>query len=232
MNDDVASPGAPYRLPMFPLSTVLFPSGRLQLHIFEARYRKMTADCLSGNGELGVVLITRGREVGGGDERVVVGTVGQIDGAMRLPDGRWLLSIGGLRRLRVVEWLPEEPYPLAMVEDIDGRDRRVSTGPDKEPEDPEEPALRLEAALSAVRQARALLSESVPGAPFPAEFETGVHAAIDLDMAGWLLCDAAPLGDLDRLRLLETRGLGERLELVQSLSDEIADDLGRMLAGG
>src|SRR5579862_3669316 len=104
---------------MFPLSTVLFPSGRLPLHVFEPRYRQMTAECLAGTGELGIVLISRGREVGGGDERMGVGTVGHIDRAMRLPDGRWLLSVGGRRRLRVVEWLPDDPYPVAMVEDLD-----------------------------------------------------------------------------------------------------------------
>ena len=33
-------------LPMFPLSTVLFPGMRLPLHIFEPRYRQLVADLL------------------------------------------------------------------------------------------------------------------------------------------------------------------------------------------
>lgn len=231
--DAVGSTSTSYRLPMFPLSTVLFPFGRLPLHVFEPRYRQMTTDCLSDNGELGIVLITRGREVGGGDERVGVGTVGHIDEAMSLADGRWLLSVIGRRRLRVVEWLPERPYPVAMVEDLDGSDGQVSTGSGEGRRERTEQAVgsRLEAALSAVRRARALLSESGGSLLFSAEFESGVRAANETDDAGWLLCDAAPLGDLDRQRLLETDELGERLELVRSLSGEVADDLVRMLGG-
>src|SRR5439155_458702 len=62
-------------LPMFPLGTVLFPFVVLPLHVFEPRYRALTRDCLAGSGEFGVVLIERGLEVGGGDERFPVGTV-------------------------------------------------------------------------------------------------------------------------------------------------------------
>ncbi|HEY1734853.1 MAG TPA: LON peptidase substrate-binding domain-containing protein, partial [Acidimicrobiales bacterium] len=75
------------RLPMFPLSTVLFPGASLSLHVFEPRYRQLTVDCLRGGCELGVVLIRRGSEVGGGDERVDVGTVARIETATPLADG-------------------------------------------------------------------------------------------------------------------------------------------------
>lgn len=225
----VADPGPPraaYRLPMFPLSTVLFPSGRLPLHVFEPRYRRMAADCLGGNGELGVVLITRGREVGGGDQRAAIGTAAHIDRALRLPDGRWLLDVAGRRRVQVVEWLPEQAYPAAMVADLDGSAGPASAG--REGAEERAPS-RLETALVAVRRARALLSEAGRGAPVSAELEARVRAASEMEEAGWLLCDAAPLGDLDRQRLLETSGLGERLDLVRVLSAEIGDDLERLL---
>ena len=32
-------------LPLFPLSTVLFPGMRLPLHVFEERYRQLVATC-------------------------------------------------------------------------------------------------------------------------------------------------------------------------------------------
>src|SRR6202041_755288 len=35
-------------LPLFPLSTVLFPGMRLPLHIFEERYQTLVADLLAG----------------------------------------------------------------------------------------------------------------------------------------------------------------------------------------
>ena len=56
-------------LPMFPLGTVLLPGAVLPLHVFEPRYRQLVQDCLAGEPEFGVVLIERGSEVGGGDQR-------------------------------------------------------------------------------------------------------------------------------------------------------------------
>ena len=81
---------------MFPLSSVLFPGAELPLHVFEPRYRELTDDCLAGDGEFGVVLIARGSEVGGGDQRFGVGTVAHIEAASPFDDGRWaLLAEGG-----------------------------------------------------------------------------------------------------------------------------------------
>jgi Lon protease-like protein len=104
-------------LPMFPLGTVLFPSAVLPLHVFEPRYRAMVRDCLAAERELGVVLIERGSEVGGGDVRSEVGTVAKLVEARELPDGRWALLAVGARRLRVEAWLPDDPYPVAEVSD-------------------------------------------------------------------------------------------------------------------
>src|SRR3954471_6137726 len=103
---------------MFPLGTVLFPHALLPLRVFEPRYRLMTERVLRGDGEFGVVLIERGSEVGGGDTRFDDGTVARIVRAQQLPDGGYALATVGLRRIRVVRWLPDDPYPLAEVTDI------------------------------------------------------------------------------------------------------------------
>ena len=100
---------------MFPLGTVLFPELPLLLHVFEPRYRALVRDSLESDHEFGVVLITRGSEVGGGDQRASVGTVARIEGARPLPDGRWVLATRGRQRINVLRWLPEDPYPCAMV---------------------------------------------------------------------------------------------------------------------
>src|SRR6202044_2208664 len=57
------------RLAMFPLSAVLFPHATMPLHVFEPRYRELLRDCLAGDARFGIVLIERGSEGGGGDER-------------------------------------------------------------------------------------------------------------------------------------------------------------------
>jgi Lon protease-like protein len=51
-------------IPLFPLSTVLFPDGVLSLKIFEQRYLEMTKACLRDSLPFGVCLIREGREVG------------------------------------------------------------------------------------------------------------------------------------------------------------------------
>jgi Lon protease-like protein len=51
------------RLPLFPLSTVLFPDGVLPLQIFEVRYLDMISHCLTEDEPFGVVLLTQGQEV-------------------------------------------------------------------------------------------------------------------------------------------------------------------------
>ena len=101
---------------MFPLGTVLLPSAVLPLHVFEPRYRQLVRDCLDRDGEFGVVLIERGNEVGGGDNRTSVGTVARLVEAVPFGDGRWALAAVGTRRIRVRRWLEDDPYPRAEVE--------------------------------------------------------------------------------------------------------------------
>jgi len=64
-------------LPLFPLQTVLFPGGPLNLRIFETRYLDMIASVLRGDNRFGVVAIRAGSEVGEA-ETFTVGTTAEI----------------------------------------------------------------------------------------------------------------------------------------------------------
>lgn len=201
---------------MFPLSTVLFPHAPLPLHVFEPRYRALTAEVLAGDGRFGVVLIERGSEVGpGGGDRCRIGTVAHLEQAASLPDGRWVLVARGGRRFAVDGWLPDDPYPLATVCDLD--------------EGPPPPPSVLAEARGAVLRARTLLSE-LGEAPAlgPGAWD---GAATDHE-AGWRVCAEAPLSAFDRQRLLEEPDAAARLALVTELATELGDDAAAMLAGG
>ncbi len=50
-------------LPLFPLNTVLFPAGVLNLQIFEVRYLDMIGKCHKNGTPFGVVSLVKGREV-------------------------------------------------------------------------------------------------------------------------------------------------------------------------
>ena len=201
-------------LPMFPLGTVLFPSAVLPLHVFEPRYRALVRDCLAGERELGVVLIERGSEVGGGDVRSDVGTVAHIVEAQELPDGRWALTTVGARRLRVQTWLPDAPYPLAEV--VDWPD--PAPGPDHE-----ELAAR---AVARLRRVLALAAEAGEGtAPATVELSDDVVLAV-LQAAA-----VAPLGPFDRQRLLAAPAPEDRARLLDELLGEAEEVLTLRLGG-
>ena len=101
-------------LPIFPLGSVLLPGMPVALRIFEPRYVVMLSRVLETSGEFGVVLIERGSEVGGGDQRFPVGTVARIS-SFDLQEG-WIsvVAVGG-RRFEVVDWLADDPHPQAVV---------------------------------------------------------------------------------------------------------------------
>jgi Lon protease-like protein len=202
------------RLPMFPLSAVLFPHDSMPLHVFEPRYRALMRDCLAGDRRFGIVLITRGSEVGGGDQRNGIGTRAVITRAMELADGRWILEVRGEVRIEVEAWLPEEPYPVALVAE-------PSVAPAPGPAGPE-----LGEAVQRVRRARAVLAEHGGGPPLPPDrlFDEG-----DAEMASWQLCAHAPLSAYDAQRLLATGDPSSRLRLIVELMDELELDLHRML---
>lgn len=201
-------------LPMFPLGTVLFPGGRLPLHVFEPRYQALTRHCLTRDRRFGVVLISRGSEVGGGEVRTDEGTVATIDQAVTLPGGRYGLVTHGTERLRVDHWLPDDPFPRAAARIL--------------PPDPDPEAAVLERAEAAVRRAYALRSELGNGPAWPAD----VRLPRSPVAAGWLLCDIAPLGAQDRQLLVREDDPTARLRLLVTLVDAVADDAARMLASG
>ncbi|MFL6204967.1 MAG: LON peptidase substrate-binding domain-containing protein [Acidimicrobiales bacterium] len=193
-------------LPMFPLGTVLVPSAGLPLHVFEPRYRALVHDCLQGGREFGVVLIARGSEVGGGDVRTDVGTVARILDAVELSDGRWALGTVGLRRVRITRWLPDDPYPLAEVEDW----------PDPAPST--EMGDALEACVSLVRRALGLAAEA-GDATAPATIEL----SDDPVLASYQAAAVAPIGAFDRQRLLAADSPDVRVALLAELArDAIA----------
>lgn len=188
---------------MFPLGSVLVPSAGLPLHVFEPRYQALVRDCLVGDGEFGVVLIARGSEVGGEDVRTDVGTVARIVESAELPDGRWAVMAVGVRRIRVERWLPEDPYPRAEV--ADWPDPALGGGH----------ADLLVAVMGRLRRALALASEAGDDAA-PATIEL----APDPLLAGYQAAAVAPIGPLDRQRLLAAASSDERLEALARLLDE------------
>lgn len=106
-------------LPLFPLpDVVLFPGVRLLLHIFEPRYRAMTAYALEHEQRIGLVLPRPGEEpnLAGCPAVHEIGCAGAIAQHERLEDGRFNLVLLGLHRVRIVAEVAQQPFRLARVE--------------------------------------------------------------------------------------------------------------------
>ncbi|MCU1454588.1 MAG: peptidase family protein [Acidimicrobiales bacterium] len=200
---------------MFPLESVLVPGMVLPLHVFEPRYRALVRDCLAGHEEFGVVLIERGSEVGGGDVRCNVGTIAHIGRAEELPDGRWAVVAFGVRRVRVTTWLPDDPYPQAEVEDW----------PDP-PADRDLGDLYVEH-VGQLRRVLAMAAElGDPTAP------PTIELSDDPVVGGHQMSVVAPVGPLDRQRMLAAVDARARLDVLGALLAEEEQVLMARIAGG
>ena len=202
-------------LPMFPLGSVLLPSMAMSLHIFEPRYRALARDCVGGDRRLGVVLIERGSEVGGGDVRFDVATRATIADAVELDDGRWVMVLIGEDRVRVQGWLPDDPYPRAQVAPCVDR----PPGPF---------ALNRRHELESLL--RRLVAQKVELGD--AATDMTLDLSSDVAVATWQAIGLASLGPLDAQRVLGTDGADERLDLVLALLEEESAVLAQRLAGG
>ena len=194
---------------MFALQSVLLPGSPLPLQVFEPRYLAMLETVIEGDQQMGVVLIERGREVGGGDVRCDVATMARVVEARRAADGRLLVMALGDRRIRVRRWLVDDPHPWADTEDWPDEPEPAMTG---DPEVIEELAgLVAEARRLAFRLQFGQLAHAEAEAPGP------VDLGRDLALASYRAAALAPLGPLDRFEVLSTPTATERLTVAHRL---------------
>ncbi len=117
-------------MPLFPLASVLFPGGRLQLRIFEPRYLDLVRECTRHGTGFGVCLILQGQETGEPAVPAAIGTIARISDFHRDDGGLLGIVAEGGSRFRVarsrarsdgllrgdVEIRPDEPEQPVPVE--------------------------------------------------------------------------------------------------------------------
>ena len=94
----------PATIPVFPLpGALLLPRARLPLHIFEPRYLAMLDDTLKTDHRL--IGMIQPREVpGSGETRLqAIGCAGRLTAFSETEDGRYMITLSGVSRFRVVE---------------------------------------------------------------------------------------------------------------------------------
>ncbi len=132
----VQRPAMPEVLPIFPLTGVLLlPRARLPLNIFEPRYLAMTRDALGGERLIGMIQPRDppGEQgIGGMNPPVYpVGCAGRITQFSETDDGRFLITLTGVSRFRIVEELPLLSGYRRVIPDwqLFERDREIPDAP-------------------------------------------------------------------------------------------------------
>jgi Lon protease-like protein len=174
------------RIPLFPLDVVLFPGAPLPLHIFEERYREMTAECLQRQAPFGVVRAGR-------DGMSVVGCTAEIVSVMhRYPDGRSDILCRGVERFEIESLYDSRSFLEAEVDLL----------PDEGPE----------ATREARKQCAALHIEMVA---LSEEEEAEFVPGLDLSQpVAYLLAASLPVGLDFRQELLHQRSDAQRTRML------------------
>jgi len=107
-------------IPILPLrGTVVFPLTVVPLAAAQARSLRLIDDVMSGDRTVGLILQNDAEMEGAGPDDVrSIGTVGSILQMMRVPVGSVRLAVQGSERIRIVEWIGEEPFLTARIERI------------------------------------------------------------------------------------------------------------------
>lgn len=188
-------------VPMFPLPDYyLFPGALVPLHIFEPRYRQMITDLLDTAGRLVVgTLRDKDAPTEYGPAVFTIGGLGEIVSHRRLEDGRYLIWLLGLERVRIEEIDSKEPYrrvDAVVLPDEAGDEARNA-----------ELAPRL---LAAIEQ------RMLPGIELSAGLGTGLLADI--------LFQHLPLPSIKKEWALAQRDVTRRAEAALAWLEAIADE--------
>lgn len=210
-------------LPLFPLTSVLFPEMLLPLHIFEPRYRLLVRRCMDEDRPFGVVLIRSGQDTGPIAEPFAVGTEAKIMAFSPLSDGRSYIVVRGSRRFHIERAIPDaEPYLVGRVRYLDeteGDGARERAGIAVEAYG--QYIVAVMAVTDDARGDRAIVDELATVSPREAAYRIAASLAVDAS---------------ERQRLLELPSDAERLEAEKNLLERettlLRDLLVRLRAHG
>ena len=108
----------PDTIPVFPLpGALLLPRAKLPLHIFEPRYLQMLEDAMKTKHRL--IGMVQPREVPGSAEKRLhsIGCAGRLTGFSETEDGRYMITLSGISRFRVLQEITGfTPYRRCTVD--------------------------------------------------------------------------------------------------------------------
>jgi ATP-dependent Lon protease len=197
----------PDALPVLPLrETVTYPDTLTPLAVGQERSIKLVNDVLSGNRMLAMVASRdpENEEPGPGD-LYGVGVAGSVARMLKVPDGTLRILVQGGERIRLGDYVTEQPYLVARVEELP---------------DVLEPSPELEALTRNVQNTFSEIIEQIPY--LPEELQLAVANMDDPSALGHLIAGALRISTAEKQELLEEVDVGKRL---RRLSEILAREL-------
>ncbi|HEY6670915.1 MAG TPA: endopeptidase La [Solirubrobacterales bacterium] len=197
----------PDALPILPLrETVTYPDTLTPLAVGQERSIKLVNDVLSDNRLLAMVA-SRDPENDrpGPDDLYGVGVAGTVARMMKIPDGTLRILVQGSERIRILEYVSEEPYLVARIESMP---------------DVLEESTELEALTRNVQSTFTQIIEAIPY--LPEELQLAVANLDDPSALSHLIAGALRISTEEKQELLETVDVTRRL---RRLSEILAREL-------
>jgi ATP-dependent Lon protease len=192
----------PDALPVLPLrETVTYPDTLTPLAVGQERSIKLVNDVLSGNRML-VMVGSRDPEndAPGPGDLYDVGVAGVVARMMKVPDGTLRILVQGGQRVRLTDYVAEEPYLVARIEVL---------------EDVLEPSPELEALTRNVQNTFSEIIEQIPY--LPEELQLAVTNLDDPSALGHLIAGALRIPSEEKQELLEEVNVARRLRRLSEI---------------
>ena len=203
IEDAVAIAGPlPDDLPILPLrETVTYPDTLTPLAVGQERSIKLVNEVLSGNRMLAMVA-SKDPELDrpGPDDLYGVGVAGTVARMMKVPDGTLRILVQGSVRIKILDYVSEEPYLVAKIEEVP---------------DVIEASTELEALTRNVQSTFSQIIEAIPY--LPEELQLAV-ANLDEPIAlSHLIAGALRISTEEKQELLEMVDVTRRLRRLSEI---------------
>ena len=192
----------PDALPILPLrETVTYPDTLTPLAVGQERSIKLVNDVLSGDRMLAMVASKDPElDAPGPDDLYRVGVVGTVARMMKIPDGTLRILAQGSTRIRILDYVSEQPYLVARIEEMP---------------DVIEASTELEALT---RNVQGTFSEIIEAIPYlPEELQLAVANLDEPSALSHLIAGALRISTEEKQELLETVDVTKRLRRLSEI---------------
>src|SRR3954465_8770974 len=192
----------PSALPILPLrESVTFPDTLAPLPVGQERSIQLVNDVLSGTRMLAMVASKDPElDTPGPDDLFSVGVAGTVARMMKVPDGTLRILVQGAERIRIVDYVTEQPYLVAKIEEMP---------------DLIEASTELEALT---RNVQTTFSEIIEAIPYlPEELQLAVANLDEPSALSHLIAGALRISTEEKQELLETVDVTKRLRRLSEI---------------